>query len=253
MPRASSTHCGRRREREGVLAARDVIPSARPSAGDDGGFQVVVMAKYPAPGTVKTRLARQVGAEGAAALSAAFMRDLDARLGASGLAVVWAVWPATAPFERVLPGARYLAQEGADLGERMAGVAARVLAEQRRPVVLLGADAPHLDIALVRAAGTLLARGDAEFVLGPADDGGYYLLGLRRFAPAVFRGIEWSGRRVCADTEARLGVLGVRYRLLEASFDVDEPADLVRLMELMHAGRIALPHTAAVLGRLGLK
>jgi rSAM/selenodomain-associated transferase 1 len=232
---------------------RDAIPSARPSPEDDGGFQVVVMAKYPAPGIVKTRLARQVGAEGAAALSAAFIRDLDARLGASGLAVVWAVWPATAPFERVLPGARYLAQEGADLGERMAGVAARVLAEQRRPVVLLGADVPHLDVALVRAAGALLAQGDVEFVLGPADDGGYYLLGLRRFVPAVFRGIEWSGRRVCADTEARLGALGVRYRLLETTFDVDEPADLVRLVGLMRAGGMALPHTAAVLEGLGLR
>jgi rSAM/selenodomain-associated transferase 1 len=253
MPRASSTRCVRRPGREGVLAARDVIPSARTSAGDDGGFQVVVMAKYPAPGTVKTRLARQVGAEGAAELSAAFMRDLDARLRASGLAVVWAVWPVAAPFERVLPGARYFTQEGADLGERMAWVAERVLAEQRRPVVLLGADVPHLDIGIVRAAGALLAAGDAEFVLGPADDGGYYLLGLRQFVPAVFRGIEWGGCRVCAETEARLGALGVRYRLLETSFDVDRPADLVRLVELIDAGGIALPHTAAVLERLGIK
>jgi rSAM/selenodomain-associated transferase 1 len=244
---------GRRREREGALAARHVIPRAGASAGDDGGFQVVVMAKYPEPGTVKTRLARQVGAAGAAELTASFMRDLDARLGASGLAVVWAVWPASAPFERVLPGARCLAQEGADLGERMAKVAARVLAEQRRPVVLLGADVPHVDIALVRTAGTSLAQKEVEFVLGPADDGGYYLLGLRRLVPAVFEGMDWGGRGVCAETEARLAALGVRYRLLQTNFDVDEPADLVRLAGLMRAGRIALPHTAAALTRLGLR
>jgi uncharacterized protein len=210
------------------------------------------MAKYPAPGTVKTRLVRRLGAEGAAELSAAFMRDLGARLEAGGIAAVWAVWPPEAPFERVLPRARLLAQEGADLGERMAGVAERVLAEERRPVVLLGTDVPHVDIELVHAAGAMLARDDAEVVLGPADDGGYYLLGLRRFVPVVFRGIEWGGPRVCRDTEARLAVLGVRYRVLEPSFDVDEPADVARLVGLMRTGRIALPHTAAVLARVGL-
>jgi len=101
----------------------------------------------------------------------------------------------------------------------------------------------------VRAAGAMLARGDAEVLLGPADDGGYYLLGLRQFVPAVFRAIDWGSRRVCAETQARLAALGVRYRLLERSFDVDEPVDLVRLMRLMRAGTIVLPHTAAVLAR----
>jgi uncharacterized protein len=220
---------------------------------DERAFQVVVMAKYPAEGAVKTRLARGLGAARAAELSGAFMRDLEARLQAAGIPALWAVWPPEAPFERVLSEARLLPQEGADLGERMAGVAQRVLADQGRPVILLGTDVPHVDLSVVRAAGATLVRGDAEVVLGPADDGGYYLLGLRRFVPAIFRDIEWGGRRVCAETEARLTALGVRYRLLEPSFDVDEPGDVLRLLELLQAGIVTLPHTAAVLARTRLR
>ena len=218
-------------------------------AGGDAAFQVVVMAKYPAPGAVKTRLARRMGAEAAAELSGAFMRDLEARLEGAGIDAIWAVWPPEAPLQSMLPGARLLPQEGADLGERMAGVVQRLLREEGRPVILLGADVPHVDIAVVRAAGAMLVRGDAEVVLGPTDDGGYYLLGLRQFVSAVFRAIDWGSPGVCAETRARLATLGVRYRLLERSFDVDEPADLVRLMRLMQAGTIALPHTAAALAR----
>jgi hypothetical protein len=214
-------------------------------------FRVVVLAKYPALGTVKTRLARQVGVEAASALSRAFVLDLDERLRADGLAPTWAYWPPDAPFAELVPRAALVAQQGGDLGERLEGIVERVMAQDARPVIMVGADVPHLDTAVVRRAGAAL-EGGAEVVLGPADDGGYYLLGLVRTIPELFRGITWGSERVCVETRARCAALGVRLRLMPATFDVDEPRDLVRLAHLIRVGAVALPRTAAVLARTGL-
>ncbi|HWP66650.1 MAG TPA: TIGR04282 family arsenosugar biosynthesis glycosyltransferase [Candidatus Limnocylindria bacterium] len=210
------------------------------------------MAKHPTPGQVKSRLAATLGAETAADFQRAFVLDLAARLDAAGIAVWWAVWPPDAPFHDVVPGARVLPQEGADLGERMGGVARRLLAGGAGGVVLLGADVPHVHLAEVRAAVQALERGEVPVVLGPAADGGYYLLGLARLVPEIFRDVAWGRPDVRSVTEARLGALGVAYRLVADDFDVDEPADLRRLAERLRQGDLVLPHTAAVLARAGV-
>jgi rSAM/selenodomain-associated transferase 1 len=201
---------------------------------------------------VKSRLAAAIGAEAAADLYRAFVLDLAERLHDAGIEPLWAVWPAGAAFERVLPGARRCDQEGRDLGERMAAVARRVLAGRAAGVVFLGADVPHVDVDAVRAAMHTLRARTHEVVLGPADDGGYYLLGLCRFIGPLFHGIEWGGPHVLASTTAQLAALGVAYHTTAPCFDVDEQADLVRLAALVRRGAVALPHTAAALVRAGL-
>jgi rSAM/selenodomain-associated transferase 1 len=198
------------------------------------------MAKHPAPGRVKTRLAATLGAERACALYRAFVLDLAERLDALAYDVTWAYWPATAPFATLLPRARCWPQRGADLGERMANA----VAECGGPAVVIGADAPHVPAArLEEAVGALAA--DADLVLGPADDGGYYLIGLRAPRPPVFTGVPWGTDRVLAETLARAG--GLRTLLLEPCFDVDTPADLTRLSGVLTRGDVALPRTAALL------
>ena len=198
------------------------------------------MAKHPAPGRVKTRLAATLGAERACALYRAFVLDLAERLDALPYDVTWAYWPAAAPFATLLPRARCRPQRGADLGDRMANA----VAECGGPAVVIGADAPHVPAARLEEAVEALA-GAADVVLGPADDGGYYLIGLRAPTPAVFAGVAWGTSRVLTETLARAG--GLRTLLLEPCFDVDTPADLVRLSDVLARGDVALPRTAALL------
>jgi rSAM/selenodomain-associated transferase 1 len=202
--------------------------------------RLIVMARHPAPGRVKTRLAATLGAERTCALYRAFVLDLAGRLDALPYDVTWAYWPSTAPFATLLPGAHCRPQRGGDLGERMANA----VAECGGPAVVIGADAPHVPAARLEEAVEALA-GAADLVLGPADDGGYYLIGLRAPTPALFAGVAWGTPRVLAETLARAG--GLRTRLLEPCFDVDTPADLARLSGLLARGDVALPRTAALL------
>src|SRR5262245_30673531 len=102
------------------------------------------MAKHPAPGQVKTRLAAVLGEERACALYRAFVLDLAARLETLPYAVTWAYWPPAAPFPALLPGRRCQPQDGADLGERMAAAVAWAFVEGPSPVLVIGADMPHV-------------------------------------------------------------------------------------------------------------
>jgi rSAM/selenodomain-associated transferase 1 len=207
------------------------------------------MAKHPVPGRVKTRLATVIGAEAACRLYRAFIRDLAARLATTPWPVTWAVWPADSPFETVVPGARCVPQEGATLGTRMAHATAQLFTDSRSPVVVLGADSPHLPLAAVADAGRALC-GDVDVALGPTVDGGYWLIGLRAPRPELFDGIAWSTATVLHETLARVRAGGLRVHLAPATFDVDEPADLTALRALLARGDITLPRTAAVLATL---
>jgi len=208
------------------------------------------MAKHPSPGAVKTRLVPALGADGACALYSAFVLDLAARLRALPHPVIWAYWPAHAPFSDLLPGTRCVPQRGADLGQRMAGAIADAFSEGPAPVLVIGADAPHLPVEWIAEAATAL-EGGADVVLGPATDGGYYLIGLRRPAPGLFTGIPWSTPGVLAATRERADALGLRQHLLPPCFDVDGPEDLALLAAVLARGEVHLPHTARLLASIG--
>jgi hypothetical protein len=122
------------------------------------------------------------------------------------------------------PGAAYLPQAEGDLGERMRGAFDAAFAAGFRRVVIIGSDLPDLSAELLGRAFALLDGHQA--VLGPARDGGYYLLGLRRPTLEVFRGIAWSTGEVLAATVARLWEMGIEPALLETLSDLDEAADL---------------------------
>ena len=215
--------------------------SVRPPA------QVLVMAKYPSPGSAKTRLGAQIGFRAACRLSEAFIRDLGDRLGGLGLPVTWAFWPPAAPFADLVPGQRCVPQVGGDLGERLEAGMAECIATLRLPVLAIGTDAPHLDGACLREGAEALAGG-ADVVLGPATDGGYYVIGVRAPQPALFRDIVWGSSSVFEVTLQRARAAGLRVHLLPTTFDVDDEAGLEELRALLARGTLTLPHTAVALG-----
>jgi hypothetical protein len=205
------------------------------------------MAKYPEPGQVKTRLASAIGPQAACTLYRAFILDLAWRLEPLGFPITWAHWPAEAAFASLVAGARCVAQEGRDLGDRMAHASAAVLAADPTPVLVIGTDSPHLPLAALKEAANALA-GDADVVLGPAEDGGYWLVGLRTPTPGLFEKIAWGDASVFTETLERAEDLGLRVHVAAGTFDVDEPDSLEELRAVLRRGEVDLPRTARLLG-----
>jgi rSAM/selenodomain-associated transferase 1 len=213
---------------------------------------LVVVAKYPAVGQVKTRLAAAIGAGPACALYGAFLADLDERLSAAGYPPLWAYTPADAPFAALVAGAeRCFPQVGPDLNARLRNIFSALLAAGWERVAIVSSDSPHLPLAWLDEAYRALDNHDV--VLGPADDGGYSLVAMA--APHdVFDGVVMSTDRVLAQTLELAAAQGLRVHLLPSTFDVDEPSDLPRLAAALGepALRRALPRTAAALTQLGI-
>lgn len=182
--------------------------------------RILVFAKQPVPGRVKTRLIPALGAESAATLAAEMLEATIREAVATGLPVELCGDPD--PSDWFEGPVAFTAQGDGDLGERLARAAERVLAEE--PVVLVGTDCPALDQRQLAGAARALEANDA--VIHPAEDGGYVLLGLRRFDPWLFAGIAWSTPSVCEETLRRIAALGWSVDLRETLADVDEPADL---------------------------
>lgn len=205
---------------------------------------VCVFAKPPLPGQVKTRLGQTQGARRAAALAGAFIRDT-----LTGLArVPWAtpVVATTGPLDGVVAGVPQWLQGDGDLGARLERVFARALGGADRAYAL-GADSPGLPPAFLDEADRRLRHADA--VLGPADDGGFYLLGLRRCPPGLLRDLPWSAPTTRAAVEARLTSAGLRVAHAPSWFDVDDEPGLRRLAAMVRARRADAPATQRLLDR----
>ena len=206
------------------------------------------MARAPVPGRCKTRLVQAIGAERAAELYRCMLLDTlerYARLDCArhvllaapeddGVALLQALVPA--PWEVV-------AQRGADLGTRLVNAAATL---GPGPLLLAGSDSPTVPIDAITGALEHLSRANSA-LLGPCDDGGYYLIGLSTPQPHVFEDIPWSTDAVHARTRVRCATLELDVRELPTCFDVDEPADLERLTQLLRTRPDAAPRCANAL------
>jgi rSAM/selenodomain-associated transferase 1 len=187
--------------------------------------RIVIFAKAPVPGKVKTRLIPALGPEGAAALAQRMLLRTIAEAEAAGSTeLCGSPHPHDAEWQPYLPAVpiRHSGQGEGDLGERLARAAERVLADE--PILLIGADCPELDRDRLRAAAAALGSHDA--VIHPAQDGGYALLGLKRFDPSIFAGIAWSTSEVASQTLQRLALLGWSVHVGDTLRDIDEPEDL---------------------------
>jgi rSAM/selenodomain-associated transferase 1 len=198
--------------------------------------RVMVFARAPTPGEAKTRLIPALGQAGAAALHRRLvMHCLRAATNSRvGPVELWCAPDASDPFfrecQRQLGVSLYPQGEG-DLGARMQRAFESALTRARR-AILVGSDIPALSTQHLRDAERALVGGD-DVVIGPAEDGGYVLIGLSRCDPELFRGIPWGGSEALAETRRRIAALGWRLIELPALWDVDRPEDLERLPEEM--------------------
>jgi rSAM/selenodomain-associated transferase 1 len=210
---------------------------------------VVVLAKYPTVGRVKTRLAAALGADAACTLYRACVRDLARRLRRVPLRVWWAFTPASAPFGSLVRSRRCFPQRGGDLGSRIHHALRTTMARTGGPVLAIGADAPHVSVRELLRAARALERG-ADVVFGPSHDGGYWLIGVRRPRRALFDGIPWSTSRVAAATRRRCRVHRLSCVEVAADFDIDEPTDLAALGAIVRRRRSEFPSLRVTLRRL---
>lgn len=197
---------------------------------------LMIFVKYPEPGKVKTRLARSIGEREASRLYRRMAEDTVRCLGASGSGrhgnndeyetIVF--YDPPEKFQEIKDwlgeGPRYIRQSGGDLGERLAGAFDVVFSAGAGRVAVVGTDCPGVTQDTVTKA---LARlREKDVVIGPAADGGYYLIGLSRNAPELFASIDWSTDMVFNQTLENVERLGLSFTTLEVMKDVDELSDL---------------------------
>ena len=219
---------------------------------------LVVVAKAPVVGQVKTRLCPPLSAAAAAELYRCFLVDLVERACTiPDLRVCLAFTPveSEALFRALLPfPLRYLPQRGNGLGERLANIFADLLGAGFSKIVITGSDIPTLPTAYVQEAFAALSDPRTDAVFGPCSDGGYYLVGARALHAGLFENITWSTSAVLAETLAQARLHQLNVTLLPAWYDVDNGADLYKLAgELGRCdGNAGVPRTQAFLSQLGL-
>ncbi len=219
------------------------------------------MAKAPVAGQSKTRLHPRLSPAVTAQLSAAFICDAVALAASarpttspSTVQSIVAVSPpgADATFATLVPGVGQITQIGDDLGQRLAHVLSEALRQGYEQVVAINADGPTLPAHLIADAFDQLDAPDVDVVLGPTEDGGYYLIGWKQPHPRLVTDVEMSTPSVLNDTLRVAHELGLEVRTLDPWYDVDEPADLDRLVDDIIAGVACGPHTLAMLSDVGL-
>jgi hypothetical protein len=212
-----------------------------------GGCALAMMIKAPRAGASKTRLVPPLTHDEAARLSVCFLSDTAGNIAAAcasseaaarGVAVYTPVGAESA-FDGLLPAEfSLLAQRGETFGERLSHAADDLLAAGFDSLCLIDSDSPTLPTGALAAAVAELARPGGRVVLGPADDGGYYLIGLKGAHPRLFEDIDWSTERVLAQTIERARECGLDVALLPAWYDVDDAGTLARLCNELFAGGV---------------
>jgi rSAM/selenodomain-associated transferase 1 len=208
---------------------------------------VGVMARAPSC-EGKSRLIRQLRTSDGAGLRTALLRDTLAAVAPihAEKAVLYTPLDGEAEIQRVTPfDAKFLAQRGATLGERMRNGASDLLALGFGCVVLVGADLPTLPAAYVVNALERLTQRRESLILGPAEDGGYYLIGLTRVHDELFEDIPWGTPDVLQRTLEAAGALRLRVELLPVWYDVDLSSDLKRVWQPTAEGDPVAHHTRA--------
>jgi rSAM/selenodomain-associated transferase 1 len=221
--------------------------------GRGGKCAIAVMAKAPRPNHVKTRLVPPLTPHEAASLNACFLRDITENIREAGRAVPIEGFVAYAPegcealFDGTLaPGTGLVLADGSigvphgvnGFGRALLHAATSLLAQGYGAVCLVNSDSPTLPTAFLTQAAEVLARPGDRMVLGGAEDGGYYLVGLKAPHAALFRDIAWSTDEVAARTLAQAAALGLESVTLPLWFDVDDAASLTRLIDDLAASSL---------------
>jgi len=194
--------------------------------------RLLIFVKEPLLGQVKTRLAAEIGAEAACHVYRRCVEQTLERLVALRDEITLCVEPAEAMGRlQAWLGSAWPVQpqHGATLGERLAHATDSAFADGMRRVIVIGTDSPWIDHLRIEEAFSAMERTD--LVLGPTADGGYYLVGLAKSAPGLFRGISWSTSQVLDETLGKARALGLSVSLLPEGYDVDRLTDLQQWMQ----------------------
>jgi len=187
-----------------------------------------IMIKYPEPGRVKTRLAKDIGDSRAAAVYRQVVELIMTNTSPSGQeygrVVLYDPSERLSDFEQWLPGHDFMLQLGHDVGERMDNAIRDLLAQGAEKVVLTGADIPALNAAIITRA--FAALDHADVVIGPAADGGYYLIGMKEPHREIFQSIPWSTEKVFEVTVSRIRASELSCSQIVTLFDIDRVEDL---------------------------
>lgn len=210
---------------------------------------VVVMMKAPRAGEVKTRLVPPLSESDAASLAICFARDtiLNAQRATDDVLVAYTPAEARSDLEVILPSdLLWFAQAGDSLDQRLDSVAEHVSSLGFDPFIMLGADSPTLPTRFIQEALNALSSGEADICLGPTEDGGYYLVRLRRPTPGLFQNIHWSTPSTYEQTAANAARLSLRLHPLPSWYDIDTPDDLKHLHDELNRSeesRLRAPNT----------
>jgi len=219
---------------------------------------IVIMAREPVPQQVKTRLCPSLTPEAAARLYECFLLDtieLVRNIESVRRIVAYTPKDAGAYFRSIVPeGFALIYQKGADLGERLAHASRSLFDRGCAKVILIGSDSPNLPPGYIREGFCRL--DEADVVLGPCEDGGYYLIGMRSAMPDLFAGVPWSSSAVTQATVEKAMAARATVSLLEEWYDVDRYKDLFRLKRDLDStrmgqdGRLFCIHTHRALSRM---
>ena len=206
---------------------------------------LVIMARYPEEGAVKTRVARDLGRRATIDLYRAFLFDLAEKFGRGPRPLIWYYLPETSPFPGLFPAPfSCRPQRGDTLQERMLGIFRDLFEDEYGKIVVIGSDVPHIPVRAVDEAFAFL--DSADVVLRPSLDGGYHLIGLA--APRdLFSGIPMGTDRVLRQTADRARSMELTVRCLEPSFDVDTVEDVKKLSKFLAESDDPLPCTRQAL------
>ena len=219
---------------------------------------LVIFAKAPLVGQVKTRLSPPLSLIEAAELARCFLVDtVERACHLPTVRVYLAITPAESEplFRALLPfPIEYIAQHGASLGEREHNIFVDLQQHGATRIVLIGSDIPTLPLSHLQKAFQHLEDAHCDAVFGPSSDGGYYLVGMHALHPQLFENITWSTSSVMAETLAQAQKHGLNVALVPTWYDVDDKDDLARLVaELSQPdGHVHAPRTKAFLTQLGL-
>jgi hypothetical protein len=205
---------------------------------------LAIMTKAPRAGQVKTRLVPPLKPDEAAELNRFFLRDTTTTIAnsatpkdACGIAVYTPIGAESAYTDILPDNFRLLPQHGDGFGERLYFAALDLFKCGFESVCLIGSDSPTVPPKNFTQAVKLLQRPDDRVVLGPCEDGGYYLIGLKKPHKELFERVDWSTERVLAQTRQRAREIGLEVKLLPVGYDVDDSASLQRLCKELLTGK----------------
>lgn len=216
---------------------------------------LIIIARYPEAGKTKTRLARSIGDEPTAQLYSAFLTDLARRFMGQHYDVYWTYTPPHVDYAAFIAtlvpecvsSIHCFPQQGADLGERLLYAFQQLHAFGYQNVILIGSDSPHISRHIIASARAAL--DEADVVLGPSDDGGYYLIAMHQ-PHDVFTGIPMSTSIVKQRTTELAERQSLTVRCIDPLFDIDELPDLLRLARLLETDSQLASATSACITSL---